>query len=79
MYISPSLTRSRDTACRLLSSGVSRLSDIEEAVDRSVEGPHSSTRDIVPAPEEEYNLSLLPELSALLGLPVGVPITQSTP
>ncbi len=57
----------------ILSSGVSRLSDIEEAVDRF---PGRATLlhcvTSYPAPEEEYNLSLLPELSALLGLPVGV-------
>ncbi|MDR1837122.1 MAG: N-acetylneuraminate synthase family protein [Treponema sp.] len=59
----------------LLSSGVSRLSDIEEAV--SILGPgtnlcllHCVTS--YPAPETDYNLRVLPNLSAIFGTPVGV-------
>jgi len=59
----------------LLSSGVSRLSDIEEAV--SILKPsaklcllHCVTS--YPAPESDYNLKVLPSLSAIFGIPVGV-------
>lgn len=59
----------------ILSSGVSRLSDIERALEAT-----ESTRSRLllhcvtsyPAPEGEYNLRLLPSLSALFGLPCGV-------
>ena len=59
----------------LLSSGVSRLSDIEEAV--SILKPktdlcllHCVTS--YPAPVTDYNLRVLPNLSAIFGVPVGV-------
>jgi len=59
----------------ILSSGVSTLSDIERALEAT-----GSTRDRVllhcvtsyPAPEEEYNLSVLESLSSVFGIPVGV-------
>jgi sialic acid synthase SpsE len=59
----------------LLSSGVSLLSDIEEAV--SILKPsvnvcllHCVTS--YPAPETDYNLRVLPNLSAIFGVPAGV-------
>ena len=59
----------------LLSSGVSRLGDIEEAV--SILKPagnlcllHCVTS--YPAPETDYNLRVLPNLAAIFGVPVGV-------
>jgi len=57
----------------ILSSGVSTLGDMEEAV--AVTGDstvilHCVTR--YPAPEEEYNLNLLPHLAAVLGVATGV-------
>jgi sialic acid synthase SpsE len=57
-----------------LSTGVSRLSDIEEAVEH-LDGNRTALFHCVtsyPAPEEEYNLRLLPSLQSLFGLPVGV-------
>jgi sialic acid synthase SpsE len=59
----------------LLSSGVSRLSDIETAV--SILKPTSQLCLLhcvtcYPAPETDYNLKVLPNLSAVFGVPVGV-------
>ena len=59
----------------LLSSGVSRLSDIEEAV--SILKPKASLCLLhcvtsYPAPETDYNLRVLPNLSAVFGVPAGV-------
>ncbi|MFP4407691.1 MAG: N-acetylneuraminate synthase family protein [Spirochaetaceae bacterium] len=61
----------------LLSSGVSTLADIELAVatlrsrgPREITVLHCVTS--YPAPAEEYNLRLLPHLSALFGVEVGV-------
>jgi sialic acid synthase SpsE len=61
----------------LLSSGVSRLSDIENAVeifknkkDCQICLLHCVTS--YPAPETDYNLSVLPNLAAIFGVPVGV-------
>ncbi len=59
---------------KIVSSGVSKLGDIEKAFDvlgcdRSIL-LHCVTS--YPAPEEEYNLKLIPNLAAILGLPVGV-------
>jgi sialic acid synthase SpsE len=57
----------------ILSTGVSYLADIEKAVGitgRNVTLLHCITQ--YPAPEEEYNLKLIPNLSAIFGLPVGV-------
>ncbi len=56
-----------------LSSGVSRIGDIEEALAYFPERAillHCVTS--YPAPEEDYNLSLLPHISSLFGVPVGV-------
>ncbi len=61
----------------ILSSGVSRLSDIELALDRF---PDRGDGDIAllhcvtayPAPERDYNLRLLGHLSSLFGIPCGV-------
>jgi sialic acid synthase SpsE len=63
----------------LLSSGVSKLGDIEEALEilRAPEGGgeqicllHCVTA--YPAPETDYNLRLLPGLSQVFGLPAGL-------
>ena len=63
----------------LLSTGVSRLSDIEAAVDifRKIGGgnPRICLLHCVtsyPAPETDYNLRLLQNLSAVFGVPAGV-------
>jgi len=62
----------------LLSTGVSRLGDIEEALDLlrpGGKGPPVCLLHCVtsyPAPETDYNLRLLPLLRDLFGLPVGV-------
>lgn len=58
----------------ILSSGVSRLEDIERAVDRLGGTPAALLHCITayPAPPEQYNLRVLPLLSGLFGLPVGV-------
>lgn len=57
----------------IISTGVSLLTDIEEAVSYFT-GRCALLHCITsyPAPEEEYNLSLLPCLSSLFGVPVGV-------
>ncbi len=58
----------------ILSSGVSRLGDIESAVD-CLEGlPLSLLHCITayPAPPEEYNLRVLGPLSVLFGCPTGI-------
>ncbi len=57
----------------ILSSGVSTLGDIEKAIARTSENTvllHCITS--YPAPEEEYNLGVIPSLSAIFGLPTGV-------
>lgn len=60
----------------VLSSGVSKLSDIEKALSffdltkNKITLLHCITS--YPAPENEYNLSLISELSTLFGLPCGV-------
>jgi sialic acid synthase SpsE len=58
----------------VLSSGVSRLEDIERAVDAFKGLPISLLHCITayPAPPEEYNLRVLRPLSVLFGCPVGV-------
>jgi sialic acid synthase SpsE len=56
-----------------LSTGVSTLADIERALDIAADQAvllHCITA--YPAPEEEYNLTLIPNLRALLGVPVGL-------
>ena len=58
----------------IVSSGVSTLSDIEKALDilgkEGVTLLHCITS--YPAPEEEYNLSLIKNLSSIFGVPCGV-------
>lgn len=57
----------------LLSTGVSTLGDIERALEvtgREVVLLHCLTA--YPAPEEEYNLRLIPNLARIFGLPVGL-------
>jgi sialic acid synthase SpsE len=58
----------------VLSSGVSRLEDIERAVDVFEGVPFSLLHCITayPAPPEEYNLRVLAPLSSLFGCPVGI-------
>jgi len=58
----------------VLSSGVSRLEDIERAVEAFEGLPLSLLHCITayPAPPEEYNLRVLQPLAALFGCPVGV-------
>jgi sialic acid synthase SpsE len=56
-----------------LSTGVSTLGDIERAlqiVGRAATVMHCITA--YPAPEEQYNLSVMPNLAAVLGVPVGL-------
>jgi sialic acid synthase SpsE len=60
-----------------LSTGVSRLGDIEEAVTTMKEGgaPRICLLHCItayPAPERDYNLRLLPHLAAIFGVSVGV-------
>ncbi|MBU0928744.1 MAG: N-acetylneuraminate synthase family protein [Spirochaetes bacterium] len=60
----------------ILSGGVSRLADIERALE-AFSGTGSPTALLhcvtsYPAPESEYNLRLLPSLAALFGVPIGV-------
>jgi sialic acid synthase SpsE len=58
----------------LLSSGVSRLEDIERAVE-ALEGLSLGLLHCItayPAPPEEYNLKVLRPLSVLFGCPVGI-------
>ncbi len=65
----------------ILSAGVSTLGDIEEALSflsasysNSFPTPAALLHCVTsyPAPEEEYNLRLIPVLSKLFGVPVGV-------
>jgi len=68
----------------LLSSGVSRLSDIENAVEifKNKENCSICLLHCVtsyPAPETDYNLNVLPNLAAIFGIPVGVSDHSSDP
>jgi len=59
----------------ILSSGVSRLSDIEKALEATVSAPERILLHCItsyPAPEEEYNLNVLESLSSIFGIKVGV-------
>jgi len=58
----------------LLSSGVSRLSDIEKAIDTLGSSQLCLLHCVTayPAPETDYNLRVLPNLAAVFGVPVGV-------
>jgi len=57
-----------------LSAGVSLLADIEEAMAELGSTPVTLLHCVTsyPAPPEDYNLRLLPVLSALFGVPIGV-------
>jgi sialic acid synthase SpsE len=57
----------------IISTGVSTLSDIERALIAA--GPRTVLLHCItsyPAPEEEYNLRVIPNLRAIFGRPVGV-------
>ncbi|MFP4384626.1 MAG: N-acetylneuraminate synthase family protein [Spirochaetia bacterium] len=62
----------------ILSTGVSRLSDIEEALQVIKSAGHREDITLLhcvtayPAPEEQYNVSLIPLLAALFGVNTGV-------
>ncbi|AEF83100.1 N-acetylneuraminate synthase family protein [Leadbettera azotonutricia] len=62
----------------LLSTGVSKLGDIEEAVEILRGGKNKANLCLLhcvtsyPAPETDYNLRVLQSLSSVFGLPVGV-------
>ena len=58
----------------LLSSGVSRLSDIERALERFPQGDVCLLHCVTayPAPPEDYNLRVLGSLAAIFGVAVGV-------
>ncbi len=60
----------------ILSSGVSRLSDVEGALERFADdrAPLALLHCVTayPAPEQDYNLRVLGALSTLFGVPVGV-------
>ena len=59
----------------ILSSGVSQLSDIEKALDTARNAPERILLHCVtnyPAPEEDYNLNVLPNLAGIFGIQVGV-------
>jgi sialic acid synthase SpsE len=59
----------------ILSSGVSRLGDIERALEATACTPERVLLHCVtsyPAPEEEYNLSVLESLSSIFDIAVGV-------
>lgn len=62
----------------ILSTGVSRLADIEEALETIEKKGHQAGITLLhcvtsyPAREEEYNLNLLPHLSKIFGVPTGV-------
>lgn len=58
----------------VMSSGVSKLRDIEKAIE--ITGTENATLlhciTFYPAPEDEYNLSVIPNLSRIFGIPCGV-------
>jgi sialic acid synthase SpsE len=58
----------------LLSAGVARLGDIEEALALLPRGKVCLLHCVTayPAPEEDYNLRVLPGLAGIFGLPVGL-------
>lgn len=59
----------------ILSSGVSTLADIEKALEATSAAPARTLLHCVtsyPAPEEDYNISVLESLSRVFGVPVGV-------
>ena len=58
----------------ILSSGVSRMGDIEAALDIVGEAAAAVLHCVTayPAPEEDYNLRLIPALAVVFGVPFGV-------
>ena len=59
----------------ILSSGVSRLSDIEKALEATASAPERILLHCItsyPAPEDEYNLNVLENLSSIFGITVGI-------
>jgi sialic acid synthase SpsE len=59
----------------ILSTGVSTLADIERALAATESAPHRTLLHCVtsyPAPEEDYNLSVLESLARVFGVGVGV-------
>ncbi|GHT82499.1 spore coat protein [Spirochaetia bacterium] len=58
----------------LLSTGVSRLADIEAALEIFPPGRACLLHCVTayPAPEQDYNLRILPNLAAIFGCPVGL-------
>lgn len=71
----PLLRRARDRGLScILSTGVSRVGEIEEAVEELGAGEHMLMHCVTsyPAPPEEYNLQLIPLYGKLFGLSVGV-------
>ena len=74
MYRAAQKKRGEEQVPVVLSSGVSRLSDIEAAIDilgtEGVSLLHCITS--YPAPEEEYNLKLITNLKNIFGIETGV-------
>lgn len=66
--------RKRNNIHVIISSGVSKLCDIERALEilgrENITLLHCIT--FYPAPEEEYNLNVIPNLSKIFGVPCGV-------
>ena len=66
--------RKRNNIHVIISSGVSKLCDIERALEilgrDNITLLHCIT--FYPAPEEEYNLNVIPNLSKIFGVPCGV-------
>jgi sialic acid synthase SpsE len=58
----------------LLSTGVSKLGDIEEALSITGENPICLLHCVTsyPAPEKDYNLRVIRSLASVFGLPVGI-------
>jgi len=57
----------------IISTGVSTLGDLEKAISRTSKNTallHCITS--YPAPEEEYNLKVIPNMANIFGLPIGV-------
>jgi N-acetylneuraminate synthase len=70
----------------ILSSGVSTLADIEKALRALRPNPGAGAGCTLlhcvtayPAPEEEYNIRVIPNLAAVFGLPAGVSDHSSDP
>jgi sialic acid synthase SpsE len=69
------LTASRESGLpAIVSTGVSRLSDIEYALELLNPVPVTLLHCVTsyPAPESDYNLRVIPSLAAVFGVPVGL-------